>query len=176
MIYDEFHSLFDKRILIFLSFSHPTFAFCGCPERQTIQPLRRKHSHGPWHLRCAAKQRSYQWITSPPKPLFSDMNYDDTYSPQYWWHIVLGDDLFLGDFWFLVYTSHKKLILHQIPTRRLVQIRCSKIVSGCFLSGFCDVHLAVWRETVVCSVHLGLYGCRIDQVKQKHLWNLIWVQ
>ena len=63
MIYDEFHSLFDKSILIFLSFSHPTFAFCGCPERQTIQPLRRKHSHGPWHLRCAAKRRSYQWIT-----------------------------------------------------------------------------------------------------------------
>ena len=85
-----------------------------------------------------AKRRSYQWITSPPKPWFSALNYDDTYSPQYWWHMIFGRWFVLGDFWFFAwYISPKNyIILHQIPTRRLVEIRCSKIVSGCFLSGF----------------------------------------
>lgn len=111
MIYDEFHSLFDKRILIFLSFSHPTFAFWGCPERQTIQPLRRKHSHGPWHLRCAAKRETEKLPVdhfTPKTMIFCFELWWHIFTPilmtHYFWEMICFGRFLI--FWFI--TSHQK--------------------------------------------------------------------
>ena len=49
------------------------------PERQTIQPVRRKHSRGPWHPRCGTKRMGLEKLQGSlhPKNDFLMNQYDD---------------------------------------------------------------------------------------------------
>ena len=166
MIYDQFHRLFDKSILIFLAFRHPDLSFC--PSWASDHSALKKEALT-WSLASHVwfetrwDRRSYQWITSPKEKWFSDRNMM-THIHPIWLKHIFGRCFFLRFLIVGLYISQKTDI-HLIPTRRLVQIRCSKIIWYVHLGLSKHQNSALYRFSAMD------YGCQIGLMQQKYLWK-----